>query len=49
MPEKKKYRCGACNWKFVRNYLPQLCPYCGKASIQEDLNQSAGDILQQLP
>ncbi len=37
MQQKKvKYRCGSCSWKFSRNYVPRLCPYCGKASVEED-------------
>lgn len=49
MPDKKKYRCGQCSWKFVRNYSPNLCPYCGKASVEEDITPAAGDIVNELP
>lgn len=49
MPEKKKYRCGECNWKFTRNYAPQLCPYCGKQSVEDDISPGANDILRELP
>jgi len=29
----KKYKCAMCKWKFVRNFTPSLCPYCGKTAI----------------
>jgi len=34
--ERKKYRCDMCNWKFSRNFIPSLCPYCGRAAIVLD-------------
>ncbi|MEM4246711.1 MAG: hypothetical protein QXF14_00085 [Candidatus Woesearchaeota archaeon] len=48
MGEKKKFRCGTCNWKFSRNYTPQLCPYCGKATVEEDLTPAADQLIQGL-
>lgn len=45
---KEKYRCGACNWKFTRNYHPNLCPYCGKASVGTDSTQAADDLLREI-
>jgi len=45
---KSKYRCGACNWKFTRNFAPKLCPYCGKASVAEDATQAADELLKEL-
>jgi len=33
---KVKYHCNGCNWKFTRNYQPNLCPYCGKNAVQTD-------------
>lgn len=46
--EKKKFRCGTCNWKFSRNYDAQLCPYCGKATVEEDVVPQADDIVRGL-
>ncbi|MBI4016863.1 MAG: hypothetical protein HY363_04170 [Candidatus Aenigmarchaeota archaeon] len=34
--ERKKYKCEMCNWKFSRNFVPMLCPYCGKAAVVLD-------------
>ncbi len=34
--ERKKYKCRMCQWKFIRNFTPTLCPYCGRASIVVD-------------
>jgi rubrerythrin len=48
MVDKKKYRCGTCNWKFTRNYAPNLCPYCGKATVEEDAIPSAEQLMQGL-
>jgi hypothetical protein len=43
---KKKFRCGACNWKFTRNFTPTLCPYCGRAAIEEE--PIAKDIVREV-
>jgi len=43
---KNKYRCSSCNWKFSRNYKPNLCPYCGKPSVSEDESNTADDFLK---
>ncbi len=48
MSTKKKYRCYECNWKFTRNYTPSLCPYCGRASVEEDIAQDASDIIREV-
>jgi len=48
MIEKKKYMCAACKWKFSRNYKPGLCPYCGRASIEEIPSDAAGAILKEV-
>jgi rubrerythrin len=45
---KKKFRCGTCNWKFMRNYQPNICPYCGKATVEEDINVAADQIVKSL-
>jgi predicted RNA-binding Zn-ribbon protein involved in translation (DUF1610 family) len=45
---KKKFRCGTCNWKFTRNYSPNLCPYCGKATVEDDIMPGASEIVQSL-
>ncbi len=45
---KAKYRCGGCNWKFTRNYQPNLCPYCGKAAISIDATQAADELLREI-
>lgn len=31
--ERKKFMCKVCKWKFVRNFTPMLCPYCGKTAV----------------
>ncbi len=48
MIEKKKYRCAACNWKFSRNYKPGLCPYCGRATVEELADNSAGALVKEV-
>jgi rRNA maturation endonuclease Nob1 len=48
MAEKRKYRCGACKWKFSRNFSPTLCPYCGRAAVEEDVSTGAGDIVREV-
>lgn len=48
MVEKKKYRCAACNWKFSRNYKPGLCPYCGRATVEEMADNSAGTLVKEI-
>ena len=48
MPEKKKFRCAACRWKFSRNFTPTLCPYCGRAAVEEDAASGAGDIVREV-
>lgn len=48
MAEKKKYRCAACNWKFSRNYKPSLCPYCGRANVEEAVDTSAGSMVKEI-
>lgn len=46
--DKKKYRCNSCNYKFSRVQIPSSCPYCGKASVVEDLETSAEELLNDL-
>ncbi len=48
MVEKKKYRCAACNWKFSRNYKPGLCPYCGRESVEEAIDNSATGMVKEV-
>lgn len=48
MAEKKKYRCAACNWKFSRNYKPNLCPYCGRAAIEIAEDSSAQSMVREV-
>jgi len=48
MAIKKKFRCYECNWKFTRNYTPSLCPYCGRAAVEEDIAQDANDIVNEV-
>jgi len=45
---KEKFRCGACNWKFMRNYQPSLCPYCGKSAVSIDATQAADELLKEI-
>jgi len=47
-PERKKFKCKACNWKFSRNFTPLLCPYCGKQSIVLDVAQSADQLIKEI-
>ncbi|MBI4141796.1 hypothetical protein HY484_02655 [Candidatus Woesearchaeota archaeon] len=47
-PERKKFKCRACNWKFSRNFTPLLCPYCGKQSIVLDIPQSADQLVREV-
>jgi len=48
MDMKKKFRCGACNWRFSRAHAPKMCPYCGKEKVEEDKTQAADDLLREL-
>jgi rubrerythrin len=48
MTTKKKYRCGACKWKFTRNFTPTLCPYCGRAAVEEEPIQDASNIVREV-
>jgi len=48
MATKKKYRCTTCNWKFSRNFKPTLCPYCGRATVEEQPMQEANDIVKEV-
>jgi len=45
---KIQLRCGACQYKFSRAETPKMCPFCGKPNVEEDHNQSAADILQEV-
>lgn len=45
---KNKYRCGACNWKFTRNFEPNFCPYCGKNAVGEDITRAADELLREV-
>lgn len=45
---KEKFRCNSCNWKFTRNYAPNLCPYCGKSAVVPDATQAADQLLREL-
>ncbi len=46
--QRQKYKCNACNWKFSRNFTPQLCPYCGKEAVVIDAPKNADDILREV-
>jgi len=48
MTAKKKYRCSSCNWKFSRNYRPGLCPYCGRATVEEAEDESADNMVKEV-
>ena len=48
MEKKSKFKCTQCNWKFTRNYNPQLCPYCGRAAVEVDLPKNADEILSDI-
>jgi predicted Zn-ribbon and HTH transcriptional regulator len=48
MAVKKKFRCGACNWKFTRNFTPSLCPYCGREAVEEQPADDAGNIVKEV-
>lgn len=45
---KKKFRCAACNWKFARNFTPSLCPYCGRAAVEEQPAEEASSIVREV-
>jgi len=45
---KEKYRCGSCNWKFTRSFMPTACPFCGKPSVQVDVTQPADELLREV-
>jgi len=47
-PERKKYKCNACNWKFSRNFSPLLCPYCGKSAVVMDVPKNAEDLIKEV-
>ena len=42
---KMYFKCSSCNWRFGRNFKPEMCPYCGKNSLEDDTTQSAADDL----
>ena len=46
--ERKKFKCAACNWKFSRNFTPQLCPYCGKACVVLDVLKTADALIEEI-
>jgi predicted RNA-binding Zn-ribbon protein involved in translation (DUF1610 family) len=41
-------RCSSCRYKFSRSVAPNLCPFCGKATIAEDTSSSAEDLLREV-
>ncbi len=41
-------RCDSCRYKFSRSIAPALCPFCGKASVEEDTRTGAADILREV-
>lgn len=45
---KEKFRCNGCNWKFTRNFMPNLCPYCGRAAVEVDESQAADELLKEI-
>jgi len=45
---RTKYRCNSCNWKFTRNYPPNLCPYCGKDAVEQHDPIEAEELLRQV-
>ncbi|MEK6822598.1 MAG: hypothetical protein AABY13_02120 [Nanoarchaeota archaeon] len=45
---KISLRCGACQYKFTRTHVPNLCPFCGKAAINQDTNSSAESLLREV-
>lgn len=46
--ERKKFKCSACNWKFSRNFTPQLCPYCGKECVVLDAPKTAAALIEEI-
>jgi len=46
--EKIKYRCNACKYKFHKFNYPELCPYCSKPAVVEDLENTAEDLLDEV-
>lgn len=45
---KLSLRCSSCNYKFSRSVVPQLCPFCGKRTVQEDTDTSAEALLREV-
>jgi predicted RNA-binding Zn-ribbon protein involved in translation (DUF1610 family) len=45
---KMMLRCDSCKYKFSRNVVPNLCPFCGKATISKDTHTSADSILREV-
>jgi len=46
--DKIKFRCTACQYKFSRFNKPQVCPFCGRAAVVEDLETSAEEFLKEV-
>lgn len=41
-------RCDSCKYKFSRAVVPNLCPFCGKATVSKDAHSSAESILREV-
>jgi Zn finger protein HypA/HybF involved in hydrogenase expression len=45
---KNSLKCASCNYKFNRTIAPELCPFCGKKSVVEDIHKGAEDLLREV-
>jgi rRNA maturation endonuclease Nob1 len=48
MPSKTKYRCQSCKYRFSRSHQVNLCPFCGKPTVMEDVPSGAHEILREV-
>lgn len=48
MSAKQRYRCTHCKYKFSRSHQVNLCPFCGKNAVVEDVPSGAQEILHEV-
>ena len=46
--DKAKFWCTSCKYKFQRKAQPNLCPYCGKPAVEQDVSKGAEDLLREV-
>ncbi len=50
-PEKQRYKCTSCGYKFTRNpqtFQKKICPYCGKDTIVKHVFSEASTLLDEV-